>query len=637
MHPLIRKSALPVGLVAMAIGLIWFKGRAGMEEQRDGLSHGDIVRQIVASEELIESLRKPLKELSRSLASAACPAELSAAMFASEFRGNAVDAPASAEAIPIVVGELTRWTLPPHTAPFDSGVGWAPLAAVVAAEDEVDFLKCYLIDGHFESDGSFRGKVGIKARVRKSEGGGWLGLTGKQEVVWQEAVGEEGGTAGCDPWQIRSWKITEFETLAAAGRIFAETTAEAIPDPVTLDAARRSLHEEFFVNGYSGKRTTMHESQAHLASFLSKDALARHPGLAVVDYDGDGWDDLYVTVRLGRNMLLRNAGDGTFRDATAEAGLGVLGFSPSAIFADFDNDGDPDLFLGRSLLPSLYFENDGGVFTECSAQRFRCALPYCVTSLSAIDYNGDGLLDIYACTYGLFGKSTADTTEKNRPFIPADQHPEFARRLRSSHRYLDMAGPPNLLLVNRGAAGFERAPEHESLAFYYNSLQATWSDFDDDGDPDLYVANDFAPDALIRNDGKGADGLVRFSNVSAEVGHPTMVGFGMGVGWGDYDRDGRQDLYVSNMFSKAGMRITAQGPGLDQRIRQSAEGSRLFRFDGTSFQLESLPAPGGLDVNQSGWSWGGQFFDADNDGWLDLYATNGNYTAHPDISNEADG
>lgn len=618
-------------LLVAGAGFYWLKARgtvSGQEKVDDGDA---IVERIVASEDLMESLRKPLKTLSASMASGGQPAALSPTMFAEGFRGNAVIAPVKTEDVPVGGSEVTHWTLSPEVTVFKNGIDWLPLAAILKAGDDVDFLKCYMIKGHFEEDGTFLSTIGIKGRIKRADGA-LVGIRGKQDVVWADA----GGKAGCDPWQIQSWSIQHLETLNAPSSLFVETTTAAIPDTTTREAALRSLHEEFFVNGYTGKRTTMHQDQVHLAGYLTKDSLARHPGLAVVDFDSDGWDDLYLTVRLGTNILLRNEGDGTFSDSTARAGLGVPGFSTSAIFADFDNDGDPDLFLGRSLLPSLYFENQDGVFSECSQQRFKCPMPHCVTSLSAVDYNGDGLLDIYACTYGLFGNSTADTTEKNRPFISADQHPEFARRLKSSHRYLDMAGPPNILYINRGADGFDRAPEHESLAFFYNSLQAAWSDFDDDGDPDLYVANDFAPDALIRNDGKDANGHVRFVNVTAETGHSTMVGFGMGVGWGDYDRDGKQDLYVSNMFSKAGMRITAQIPGLDRRIRESAEGSRLFRYNGEKFELKSLPE-GNLNVNQSGWSWGGQFFDADNDGWLDLYATNGYYTAHPDISNEADG
>lgn len=115
-----------------------------------------------------------------------------------------------------------------------------------------------------------------------------------------------------------------------------------------------------------------------------------------------------------------------------------------------------------------------------------------------------------------------------------------------------------------------------------------------------------------------------------------MRGFGMGASWGDYDNDGQQDLYVSNMYSKAGMRITGQISGLDVRFRQSADGNRLYRHCGDHFKLVSANNPPGLLVTQAGWSWGGQFVDVDNDGFLDIYVTSGYYTVPDAIASEVD-
>ncbi len=599
-----------------------FLKRTAQQEQKNE----SIVEQIVASEEMMESQRKFLKKLAETFAVSAQPAEFYADMFADEFRGNNVAERVSAETLVAGLNSKIQWDVSEEES-YPKGQGWEPYAKAVSAAAIYDFTQIYMIAGSYQQDGTFLAKMGVKGRIQNE--GSWLGFRGKQKVTWKQ--NSEG------KWQLLHWKITSFETFDAAIRVFENVTADLIKDENLLAEVLASKHEEFFVNGYTGKKTTMRKDQAHLSSYITSDALARHPSLAVVDYDGDGWDDLYMTVRLGRNVLLRNCGDGRFEDATERAGLSVNGFSPSALFADFDNDGDPDLFLGRSLLPSQYFENQNGVFIDKSGAMFEGPMPYNVTSLSVVDYNQDGLLDFYVSTYGLLGKGTLNTIEKNRPFMQPKKHEEFAHRLKRSHRYLDLAGPPNRLYVNKGKAGFAIAPENSALELFYNTLQASWSDFDDDGDQDLYVANDFAPDVLIRNDGKDGHGHVQFVDVTEKVGHPTMVGFGMGVSWGDYNNDSKQDLYVSNMFSKAGMRITAQVPGLDPRIRQSAEGSRLFSYDGERFELKSLPKKGGLDVNKSGWSWGGQFIDIDNDGWLDLYATNGHYTAHPDITNEADG
>ena len=115
-----------------------------------------------------------------------------------------------------------------------------------------------------------------------------------------------------------------------------------------------------------------------------------------------------------------------------------------------------------------------------------------------------------------------------------------------------------------------------------------------------------------------------------------MMGFGMGASWGDYDNDGRLDLYVSNMFSKAGRRIMSQLPDIDPRFRRSAEGNLLFRNQGERFDLVSGVEPPHLTVAQAGWSWGGQFTDVDNDGFLDIYVTSGYYTAPAEVDAQVD-
>ena len=108
--------------------------------------------------------------------------------------------------------------------------------------------------------------------------------------------------------------------------------------------------------------------------------------------------------------------------------------------------------------------------------------------------------------------------------------------------------PDRPIICSRTSGGrFQVSEFSESIANYKNTLQATWSDFDADGDQDLYVANDFARDYLYQNNGKAG-----FNDVTLQFGDDTMMGFGMGASWGDYDLDGKQDLYVSNMYSKGG-------------------------------------------------------------------------------------
>ena len=164
---------------------------------------------------------------------------------------------------------------------------------------------------------------------------------------------------------------------------------------------------------------------------------------------------------------------------------------------------------------------------------------------------------------------------------------------------------------------------------WLNTFQATWCDYDEDGDVDLYLSNDFASDCLFRNDGE--HGLL---DVTQNAGGDAMRGYGMGASWGDYDNDGRQDLYVSNMYSKAGKRIIGTIPkDMDPRFLQSTEGNRLFRnLDGERFELVSGEGDNQIPVTKAGWSWGGQFGDFDNDGYLDIYVASGFYTAPKSVS-----
>ncbi len=185
------------------------------------------------------------------------------------------------------------------------------------------------------------------------------------------------------------------------------------------------------------------------------------------------------------------------------------------------------------------------------------------------------------------------------------------------------------MLVNVGGGAFEVAKENEQLQLWRQSFQATWNDFDRDGDPDLYIANDYGPDNLLRND--FPDG---FTDITQESG--IAIGFGMGVSWNDYDNDGFIDLYVSNMFSKAGRRITAEVSEIDPQFKTLATGNYLYRGDGEKFSLVSGTDKTTMQVAKAGWAWGSQFIDFNNDGFSDIYSPNGYYTAPADIAVDID-
>ena len=185
-----------------------------------------------------------------------------------------------------------------------------------------------------------------------------------------------------------------------------------------------------------------------------------------------------------------------------------------------------------------------------------------------------------------------------------------------------------MLLKNLGDGKFGLSSQNPLTQLWRNTFQLTWGDYDNDGDPDLYAANDFAPNNLLRNDGG------TFVDVT-EATRAADIGFGMGASFGDYNNDGWLDLYTTNMYSKAGRRITAQldDGEMKDKYRTFARGNTLFRNDrGNQFEHVSGTEPPALLVEAGGWGWGGQFVDVDNDGHEDIYSLSGYYTAPKEVT-----
>jgi len=485
----------------------------------------------------------------------------------------------------------------------------------------------YFVDGNYVGPDRkrFDSSVGFEGKGVDAEGL-TLSIKGKIYIGWSYKE---------DSWKIEKWKFGTMKTVRLKEPLFKEVLKEVIMDQQQYNRAVSSLHEKNIINLFT--RNKFNVSKQVYADYLDLDSTFQHPGLSVVDYNKDGWDDLYLMGRWGANQMFRNNADGTFTDVAKEIGLDIKGLCNCATFADFDNDGDPDVFIGRSLERSLYLVNEGGRYIDMTKEACGSLLmPYLVSTISAVDYNQDGLLDVYLGLYGPPQKSNSPEEWANR-FFPKKMAQEILKRLPQSHRYINRLGPPNLLLVNRGKGHFSVAPESREIAEWHSTYQSVWSDFDQDGDQDVYICNDFAPDHLYRNEGpRGSSDDPRFVDVTKELAGESMQGFGMGASWGDYDRDGRLDLYVSNMFSKAGRRITRSIEGLDPRVPYSARGNLLFRNKSSGFEQVAGVDSESINVAKVGWAYGAQFVDVDNDGWLDIYSASGFYTAPEQISTQND-
>ncbi len=484
---------------------------------------------------------------------------------------------------------------------------WKPLLDQVAWFDHAAF---HMVRGDFlpGDDGAFQAEVSLDARAKLQDGTtAWV--RGKLTLVWESSDEEE--------WRIAGFRTDALEIEETPRPFFREVLSDALRDDDLLRDARHSGHDEV-VRSFLGQA----DRKGH--DFFPP-AMDEHPGLAIVDLDRDGFDDIYVMPHWGQNQMYRNRGDGSFEEIGTQVGLDIAGHTAAAVFADFDNDGDLDAMLARTQEPSLYLRNDDGRFHDAAVD-IDGGLPKLASSVTAVDMNGDGLLDVYFATYAVrrltrdfFSKKSTKDTPLLDGFVTPAASTELRRRLEASAQVYDFPGPPNVALLNTGNGHFVVEPR-SPLGVFANTYQATWADYDADGDPDAYLANDFAPNHLLRNDGKG-----QFADVTTASG-TSDVGFGMGATWGDIDGDAREDLYVSNMFSKAGRRITARFGEIDDRAPKMARGNTLFRNEAPRFR-DLSEEPGDQHAQKAGWSWGGQFADVDNDASLDLYVLSGYYTA----------
>ncbi len=396
--------------------------------------------------------------------------------------------------------------------------------------------------------------------------------------------------AGADP-QLRSIEVEEYEEIVFTGpgaTMFSDCTESVL-------GAQPAFNEQLrFGNEHWMRR---------LQSVLGIDNYGHH-GLAVDDVDGDGLEDVYVPQTGGMpNLLFVQNSDGTVRDVSANAGVDFMERTHAALFVDFDNDGDADLLLATQA-SLLFLANDGNGRFERVAEADRSAY-----SLAAADFDNDGDLDVYATAY----------------VAPPEWDREGGLGLRPLPYHDANNGAPNALFRNDGDWTFTDVTAEVGLDANNRrwSFAASWADYDEDGDQDLYVANDFGRNNLYRNEGR------RFVDVAAAAGVEDSAS-GMSASWGDYDGDGLLDLYVANMFSSAGNRIVPQPgfkPGtaavVKSDYRRFARGNTLFRNAGDGTFRDVSESAG---VTMGRWAWCSPFVDVNNDGHEDLVVANGYLT-----------
>ena len=445
-----------------------------------------------------------------------------------------------------------------------AGKGDSDRAAFRASLEAVDVVSLFIrvpsADGNGEK---------MKADLRVDA----LALAGRTAKRWLVEAGAEFRRAS-GRWRLAGYRVNEVRTEEGLLRFLDVTAASGL-----------AMKPGYDPRPDSGALESAYQFQG---------------GIAAGDYDGDGDADLYVS-RIGRNVLFRN--DGGRFSATGQAADPDAG--SSALFMDADDDGDLDLLLTNyepeSRRALALYRNDGGKFTDVTeAAGLSGRGP--AMSAAAADVEGDGDLDFYVCMYrGVSGSEGIG--EVPLPFVV----------------YAARNGEPDQLWINQGDGTFEEEGAARGLADAGWGLAVAFADYDDDGDPDLYLANDYGDNKLYRNRGDGT-----FEDVTAASGTDD-TGFGMGVTWFDLDGDGDLDLYVSNMYTTAGNRILSRDAGglgedLRGKLRKMARGNTLFRNKGDGTFEDATGEVGG---GRAGWSWSAADIDYDNDGRPDLYVTNG--------------
>ena len=330
-------------------------------------------------------------------------------------------------------------------------------------------------------------------------------------------------------------------------------------------------------------------------------------GAGFADIDNDGDLDLYIVnipgpftdsflkTEKSKNMLYRNNGNGTFTDITESAKVGDTGYGMGCVFADYNGDGYVDIYVTNYGDNVLYRNNGDSTFTDVT-HIAGVGCPLWSTGASFADYDGDNDLDLYVCNYVNYDlekfQQQKEESLQSGKLVPNALNPTV------------FEPQDNVLYRNNGDETFTDVTENAGVTAHGGrSMQAIFSDFDEDNDMDLYVANDTSENHIYRNDGNGT-----FTDVSAESWAADFRG-SMGLAAGDYDADGDIDLFISHWIDQEYVLYR-------NLLKEDAPVDRI-RFVDESYS--SMIA----EVTLKEIGWGTALFDYDNDGDLDLFVANG--------------
>ncbi|NIQ97979.1 MAG: CRTAC1 family protein [Desulfuromonadales bacterium] len=371
-------------------------------------------------------------------------------------------------------------------------------------------------------------------------------------------------------------------------------------------------------------------------------------GIAFADINNDGLVDAYVSNKGGANKLYRNRGNGSFEDVTAVAGAGIdaPGYAMGSVFGDYDNDGYADLYVamgGRySIEANLLFHNNGdGTFTDVTAKA-GVGLKAFTYSASFVDYDNDGLLDIYCANYGVGAKNVlyrnnGDGTFSDVTDVAGVGDPSWswmavwadvdndndADLYVVNGRY--PVGEPNRLYLNKGDGTFADVSREAGVADANWGLGAAFGDVDNDGDLDLFLSNYVGPNRLLINDGSG-----KFADASEKL-KGAHEGWGKGPAFGDIDHDGDLDLYEGDCKLANQLYLNdGQGGFANVADEQPQLKCETVRTKGTAFA--DIDNDGDLDLYVVNWGAANKLYknDQNDAGWLkvDLVGTSSNRDAY---------